>query len=109
MKQLDSQVWVSAQIQPEELAGLAQQGFKAIVCNRPDGEEPGQPRFADMEAAASAHGMTAVYLPMTSRDVAPDQAAEFARMLGATDGKVFAYCRSGARCEAIWTAAKARV
>ncbi|MGR3364468.1 MAG: TIGR01244 family sulfur transferase [Maritimibacter harenae] len=109
MQQLDQQVWVSPQIQPADVETIAAEGFKAIVCNRPDGEEPGQPDWASVEAAAKAAGLRTYYLPMASREVPADTADGFAKAMSETDGKVFAYCRSGARCTAIWNAAKARV
>ena len=33
---------VAAQITPQDIGGLAAQGFTTVVCNRPDGESPGQ-------------------------------------------------------------------
>ena len=33
---------VAAQITPQDIPNLAAQGFTAVVCNRPDGEVPGQ-------------------------------------------------------------------
>ena len=53
IRQLDDKVMVSGQIAPHEVAGLAEQGVTVIVNNRPDGEEPGQPLAADIEAAAA--------------------------------------------------------
>ena len=31
---------VAAQITPQDIPNLAEQGFTAVVCNRPDGEVP---------------------------------------------------------------------
>jgi len=45
-------VSVSPQIKPEDVKTLAEQGFKSIICNRPDGEDPDQPNFAEIEAEA---------------------------------------------------------
>ena len=79
MQQLDQQVWVSPQIQPADVETIAAEGFKAIVCNRPDGEEPGQPDWASVEAAAKAAGLRTYYLPMASREVPADTADGFAK------------------------------
>ena len=43
---------VSAQIDVDDIAALAAQGFRGVVNNRPDGEEPGQPDNATLESAA---------------------------------------------------------
>ena len=56
IRQLDDRTLVSGQIAPHEVAGLAEHGITVIVNNRPDGEEPGQPLAADIEAAAAAGG-----------------------------------------------------
>lgn len=109
MQQLDEQVWVAGQITAGDIPAIAAAGFKAVICNRPDGEEPGQPEWGAIAAAAADAGMTTHFLPMNSRDVPPEAATGFAKVLGDTDGKVFAYCRSGARCAAIWNAAKTLV
>ena len=43
IKPLNPGISVSPQIAPGDMAEIAAQGFKAIICNRPDGEEAGQP------------------------------------------------------------------
>src|SRR3546814_4759693 len=43
---------VSPQIDPADVVALAASGFRSIVCNRPDGEEAGQPTAAAIAAAA---------------------------------------------------------
>src|SRR3546814_5317061 len=45
---------VSPQIDPADVVALAASGFRSIVCNRPDGEEAGQPTAAAIAAAAAA-------------------------------------------------------
>ena len=57
---------VSEQVLPQEIAALAEAGFRSVICNRPDGEGADQPAFAEIEAAAQAAGMSAAYLPIVS-------------------------------------------
>ena len=64
IRQLDDRTMVSGQIAPHEVAGLAEQGVTIIVNNRPDGEEPDQPRAADIEAAAEQAGIAYRYIPI---------------------------------------------
>jgi sulfide:quinone oxidoreductase len=45
---------VAPQIAPSDLPRLRELGFRALICTRPDGEEPGQPPFAAIAAAARA-------------------------------------------------------
>ena len=48
---------VSPQISLDDVAAAAAQGFTVIINNRPDGEAPGQPTIAEMEAAVHAAGL----------------------------------------------------
>ncbi|MBV7379168.1 TIGR01244 family sulfur transferase [Maritimibacter dapengensis] len=105
--QLDDQVSVSPQIAVEDVAEIKAMGFTAIMCNRPDGEDPGQPTWAEIEAAAKAQGLATYFLPVQSRPEAEGAAEGFAKALSETD-RLFAYCRSGTRCQLIYQAAKAR-
>lgn len=51
MRQIDERLWVTGQVSPGEVATIAEQGFRSLVCNRPDGEDPAQPPFATIDAA----------------------------------------------------------
>ena len=57
IRQVTRHVSVAPQIFPEEVAALKAQGFKSIICNRPDGEGPDQPNFNEIEVEAQKHGM----------------------------------------------------
>jgi hypothetical protein len=46
---LSAGLTVSPQITPEDVADLAKQGIRTIICNRPDGEADGQPSFARID------------------------------------------------------------
>ncbi|WP_375672311.1 beta-lactamase hydrolase domain-containing protein, partial [Bartonella sp. AA16SXTY] len=45
LQQIDSDIFISTQISVENIETLAQTGFKTIICNRPDQEDPHQPDF----------------------------------------------------------------
>lgn len=99
---------VSGQIRPDDVAEIKQAGFRSIVCHRPDGEEPGQPSAAEVEAAARQAGLGFRHIPIASGQPVPDEAVDAMRAaLGALDGPVFAYCRSGARSTNIFAMAEA--
>jgi uncharacterized protein (TIGR01244 family) len=108
MKQLDSTTFVSGQIAPAELPGLAASGVTAIVNNRPDGEEPGQPSSAEMEAAARAAGLAYWHIPVAG-GFGADQVLEMAQALQGAEGKVLAYCKSGTRSAYLWALARSHV
>ena len=66
MRKLDSKTIVAGQIDPQEIPALAATGVTMIVNNRPDGEEPGQPAGAEIEAAAREAGIAYRHVPLGS-------------------------------------------
>jgi sulfide:quinone oxidoreductase len=96
---------VASQIWPEDVAGIAAQGYRAIMCNRPDNEEPGQPAFAEIASAADAAGLKIAHVPVVSGGIVAGDVAAFAAALADLPAPVLAYCRSGARCQHLWTLA----
>lgn len=108
IKTLTPALGVSPQIAPANVAALAASGFRAIICNRPDGEEPDQPPAAAVAAAAEANGLRFVHIPVVSGAIEESDAAAMARALAELPGPVLAYCRSGARSEQLTTMAAAR-
>lgn len=93
--------YVSPQISPAEVARAAAEGFVLIVNNRPDGEAPGQPAGREIKAAADAAGLAYVHIPVQGRPT-PDQVDAMKLAIGAADGKVLAFCRSGTRSITTW-------
>ena len=89
---------VSGQITPEEIAEVKAAGFKSVICNRPDDEQPGQPSADSVKAAAEAAGLEFRYIPVISGQITMDNVEDQAAALDELEGPVFAYCRSGARC-----------
>jgi uncharacterized protein (TIGR01244 family) len=102
---IDEQMLIAGQIQPRDAAAAAALGVTMIVNNRPDGEEPGQPAGAEIEAAAKAAGLGYAHLPVAG-GIAPGQAEAMAAILDAAEGKVLAFCRSGTRSAYLWALAR---
>ena len=97
IRELDDQVMVSGQVAPNDVAGLAEQGITVLVNNRPDGEEPGQPRAGEIEDAAVAAGIRYRFVPI-SRGIGPADVESMQEALReAEGGKLLAFCRSGTR------------
>jgi uncharacterized protein (TIGR01244 family) len=92
------------QIVPADLANLAAAGIRLLVNNRPDGEEPGQPTSAEMEAAAHAAGLDYRHIPIAGGFPA-DRIEAMAEAL--KQGSVLLYCRSGTRSTFLWALARA--
>lgn len=93
---------VSEQILPEQLTELKAAGFRAIICNRPDGEGNDQPLFGEIERAAQAAGIDAHYLPAEPGKVTDEQGVAFGQLLAALPQPVLAYCRTGMRSTTMW-------
>lgn len=88
---------VSGQVAPGDIPDLARQGFTTIICNRPDGEERGQPDAETVRAAAEAAGLAFHHIPV-SGGIFPDAAVEaFGAARRLARGKLLAYCRTGTR------------
>ena len=97
IRQLDDRTWVSGQIAPHEVAGLAQQGVTVLINNRPDGEEPGQPLASEIERAAADAGIAYRFVPII-RGIGPADVEEMQQARrDAEGGKMVAFCRSGMR------------
>jgi len=106
-RQLDEGLSTSPQITPEEVAIVAAAGFRAIISNRPDGEDPGQPTAAEMKAAAEAHGLVFRHIPVTGGGIGPSDVEAMAEALDTLPGPVFGFCRSGTRTAMLWALARA--
>lgn len=100
------QLSVSPQISVADVAEAARLGFKTLINNRPDGEDPTQPASAEIEAAAKAAGLTYVHIPVRGGPT-PDQVAEQRSFLASAPAPVLAFCRSGTRSIVTWSLGEA--
>lgn len=105
MREIEPGVWIAGQIEPADIAELAAMGVAAIVNNRPDHEERGQPTSAEIEAAAHAAGITYAYVPIAGGFPA-DAVATVQIRIGQGHPPVLLFCRSGMRSAALWALAR---
>jgi len=108
IRPIDERISVAPQITPADVAELARKGFRTLVANRPDNEEPGQPSMAAIEAAAREHGLKWVYQPVDSANILDSDVDRFDEMIREADAPVLAFCRSGTRCTVLWALSSAR-
>jgi uncharacterized protein (TIGR01244 family) len=102
----DDMLVADRQLVPADIEAAAAAGVTAIVNNRPDGEEPGQPRGAEIERAARAAGLAYHHIPV-SGGIVPGQIEAMAAAMD--EGTLLAFCRSGTRSTFLWAmAARAR-
>jgi uncharacterized protein (TIGR01244 family) len=105
-RQLDEKTLVDGQIGPDDVATLKAMGVTLIVNNRPDGEDVGQPTSDEIEAAAREAGIDYRHVPI-ARGLGPsDIEAMREAMHSASEGKLFAFCRSGNRSTLAWAVAR---
>lgn len=98
---------VSPQLTAADVAEAAREGFKAIIDNRPDGEEPGQPSAADMQVLAATHGLAFAHVPTIGGQITDEHVARMSEALARLDGPVLAYCRTGTRSTMLWALGEA--
>ncbi len=103
---LDDTVSVAGQIAPQDMRALVDQGFRSIICNRPDGEEPGQPAWAEVEAAAKEAGLETRFIPIASAEDIVARKDDFAQALAQIPAPVLAFCRTGNRSGRLYEASR---
>jgi cysteine desulfurase len=96
------------QLMPGDLEAVRDQGFRSIICNRPDGEDPAQPDFAEIAATAGRLGIEARYLPVVGGSIGADDLASFAACIETLPAPVLAYCRTGNRSGMLWNLSEPR-
>lgn len=107
IRRIDDRLSVAPQIAIDDLASLKEAGYRAVICNRPDGEAPDQPSFEEMRQAAERAGIEIRHQPVTSGRVTDEDAQAFARLMAELPGPVLAYCRTGTRSATLWALSQA--
>ena len=106
-RRIDNHTLVAGQLRLEDVARAAADGVTMIVNNRPDDEQPGQPRGAEIEAAARAAGVDYRHIPIAGGFSQP-QIDAMAAAIESSGGKLLAFCRSGTRSTFLWALARAQ-
>ena len=108
-RKLAEDFWVSPQLSTQDIQDAAAMGVKLIVNNRPDGEAPGQPTSAEIEAAAKAAGLAYAFIPVSMGGITPHHTGALETALDDIhNGKAVAYCASGMRSALVFAYAEAR-
>lgn len=105
-RQIADDYAVSPQIRPSDVAEIKAAGFKSVICNRPDNEDPGQPTADEIRKVVESEGLAFKWIPVISGQMTPDNVADQAAALEELPGPVFAYCRSGTRCTNLYAGAQ---
>lgn len=97
---------VAPQIAVTDVAEAARLGFKTLISNRPDGEEPGQPTAREIATAAADAGLPFYHIPVRGAPT-PEQVEATRLILQEADAPVLAFCRSGTRSIVTWSICQA--
>ncbi|HEX2800683.1 MAG TPA: TIGR01244 family sulfur transferase [Phenylobacterium sp.] len=106
-KHVTDDLSVAPQISLADVAEAARLGFTTLINNRPDGEEPGQPTSAQVEAAAREAGLAYAHIPVRGGP-GPAEVEAVREVVDAADGPVLAFCRSGTRSIVTWSIGQAQ-
>ncbi len=102
--QLSLRFFVCGQITEDDLNIIVEQGFKSIVNNRPDHEVEGQPKSAELAAAAVGLGLEFVHVPVVHGSISSQDVDDLERACKNLEGPILMFCRSGARSATLWKA-----
>ncbi len=107
LKRITPDFAVAPQIEPEDMATLAAEGFRVVINNRPDEEVPPDLQSEAMRVAAEAAGLVYLHNPVVNGGLTMDMVVQQGEALAAAGGPVFAYCRSGTRSSIVWALSQA--
>lgn len=99
---LNQKVSVAPQMSVSDVEEARKAGFKSIICNRPDAEEPAHALSTQIGKAANQAGLAFAYIPAISGNLTAENAADMAKAYGALPNPIIAYCRSGTRSQKLW-------
>ena len=104
---LDDRLNAAPQIALSEVAEAASRGYRAVISNRPDGEEPGQPTAEQMRQAAEAAGLAFRHIPVRPGALSEVEVDAMRAALDELPGPVLGFCRTGTRTTYLWALAVA--
>ena len=102
INQLSESYSVASQILVEDVATILDAGFKSIICNRPDEENPMHCQIKAIRTAAQAAGLEFAENSFDSYSFGLDKVQRQTLLLKQLPSPVLAYCASGNRCCVIW-------
>jgi uncharacterized protein (TIGR01244 family) len=93
------------QINPEDIAEIAQLGFKTIMNARPDNEGGAeQPLSNNLKTAAEKAGLTYVHIPVIPNNIQPSDVNTCASFVSNAPTPVLGFCKTGMRATSLYNA-----
>lgn len=103
---MSHKISITGQITPDQVPMIAENGYKTIINNRPDGEEPNQPTSAAIAAAAEKAGLVYKEISFAGSELNQNHVEVFAEFFNQAAQPILIFCRTGARSTGIYEAAK---
>jgi uncharacterized protein (TIGR01244 family) len=94
---ITDKLWVCGQPQLDAFPSFVAKGVAAVINNRLDREELGQPGAGAEEKAARAAGLAYAHIPVAGPSITAADVRTFQSAIAAADGPVLAHCKSGTR------------
>lgn len=102
LTKISEDLTVSEQLSEADIKHLHAQGYRSILCNRPDEECSELATFSDIKNKADDYGIACRYYPVAPGAITLQDAKGFAELLSELPQPVLAYCRSGKRSISLW-------
>ena len=106
-KTLTPTLSVASQLTEADVVQAAHDGFRAIINNRPDGEDPSQLPAQNIARSAAQYGMDYAFVPAVSGKIGPEDIAGMAKAIAELKAPVLAFCRTGTRSTMLWALTQA--
>ncbi len=95
------------QIKVDDIAEIAQLGFKTIINNRPDFEGGAeQPTSQELKKMTEKFGLSYLHIPVVPNNIQANDIAAFNSALESADKPVLGFCRTGNRAASLYKLAQ---
>ncbi|MGO8311252.1 bifunctional sulfur transferase/dioxygenase Blh [Rhizobium ruizarguesonis] len=94
---ISEKLTVSPQPSIEDIQSLRDKGFKTLINNRPDNEDPSQPNTQVERQEAKHCHLSYAFVPVTAGTITEADIRAFQRAVDESEGPAFAHCKTGTR------------
>ena len=106
LRTLTPNLSLADQLTEDDLAEVIAQGYKTVICNRPDEEGDAHLNAQQAKAVLQAAGVEFHYLPVNGAAITDQDVIDHHDLLDQAEGPVLTYCRTGTRCAKLWALAQ---
>ena len=106
LRTLTPNLSLADQLTEDDLAEVIAQGYKTVICNRPDEEGDAHLNAQQAKAVPQAAWVEFHYLPVNGAAITDQDVIDHHDLLDQAEGPVLTYCRTGTRCAKLWALAQ---